>query len=81
MGIKLQYANFVNNGNPWFRRGGNWNNGSNDGPCYWNCNNTPSNSNINYRARLSYKTFTFSHAVFLATWQKSIATVGVSNNS
>lgn len=36
------------------RVGGNWNNGSNAGPVYWNCNNAPSNSNVNYRARHSY---------------------------
>lgn len=34
--------------------GGNWNNGSNAGPCYWNCNNAPSSTNVNNRARLSY---------------------------
>lgn len=37
------------------RVGGNWNNGANDGPSYWNCNNAPSNSNVNYRARQSYR--------------------------
>ena len=28
-------------------RGGNWNNGSNNGPFYENWNNTPTNTNIN----------------------------------
>ena len=27
--------------------GGNWNNGMNDGPSYWNLNNTASNTNVN----------------------------------
>lgn len=31
--------------------GGNANNGANDGPFYWNWNNTASNSNWNYGAR------------------------------
>jgi hypothetical protein len=34
--------------------GGNWNNGSNAGPLYWNCGNTPSTSDVSSRARLSY---------------------------
>lgn len=36
------------------RVGGGWNSGSNDGPCSWYCDSTPSNSYVNYRARLSY---------------------------
>ena len=32
--------------------GGNWNNGSNDGPWYVNWNYAPSNANWNYGARL-----------------------------
>jgi hypothetical protein len=36
------------------RVGGNWNNGRNCSPVYFNCNNAPSDSNINYLARLFY---------------------------
>lgn len=36
------------------RVGGYWDYGSNDGPCCWYCCNTPSYSNVDYRARLSY---------------------------
>lgn len=32
--------------------GGNFNNGTNDGVFYFNCNNAFSNSNLNYGARL-----------------------------
>jgi len=32
--------------------GGNFNNGRNGGPLYFNCNNNPSNVNINRLARL-----------------------------
>ena len=35
------------------RRGGNVNNGANAGPCYFNANNAPSNSNWNYGAALN----------------------------
>jgi hypothetical protein len=35
--------------------GGYWNSGSDCGPCYWYCNNAPSNTNVNRRARLSYR--------------------------
>ena len=33
--------------------GGSWYGGGSCGPCYWNCNNAPSNTNVNRRARLS----------------------------
>ncbi len=36
------------------RRGGNLNNGANYGPCYFNANNAPSNSNWNYGAGIPY---------------------------
>lgn len=36
------------------RVGGSWNSGSIDGPCCWVCSNTPSNSGVHFRARLSY---------------------------
>ena len=36
------------------RVGGNWSNGSSDGPCFWRCYNAPSSSGIDFRARLSY---------------------------
>ena len=64
------------------RVGGNWNNGSNAGPLYWNCNNAPSNSNVNYRARHSYSNITvIMHAVFLAAWQKIVVTAGFSRRT
>lgn len=53
MGIKPQNANFVNHGNPWFIRGGNWNNGSDTGVFAFNNNNGHANSNISFRAVLS----------------------------
>lgn len=40
--------------------GGNWNNGSNDGLFYWNCNNSLTDTNVNIgfrraaRAMMSY---------------------------
>lgn len=37
------------------RVGGCWYYGASGGPAYWNCNNAPSNVNVNYRARHSYK--------------------------
>lgn len=36
------------------RVGGPWNYGANVGPCYWHCYYTPSYSDVNSRARLSY---------------------------
>jgi hypothetical protein len=38
--------------------GGNWNNGSNVSPWYWNGNNNPSNSNHNIGGRLILETET-----------------------
>lgn len=35
--------------------GGYWHYGSDCGPCYWNCSNAPSHTNVNRRARLSYR--------------------------
>ena len=35
------------------RWGGNVNDGANDGPCYFNANNAPSNANWNYGAALN----------------------------
>ena len=35
--------------------GGNWNNGSNAGPWYWNLNNSSSNANVNFGGRLLKK--------------------------
>jgi len=32
--------------------GGNWNNGANDGPFYFNANNSSGNANVNYGGRL-----------------------------
>ena len=51
--------------------GGNWNNGGNAGPWYWNLNNTSSNANVNIGARLfiSIKYFIL-HLIFHAAWQK-----------
>jgi len=34
--------------------GGNWNNGRNCSPVYFNCNNAPGNANISFLARLIY---------------------------
>lgn len=34
--------------------GGNWNNGDNVSPLYWNGNNTPSETNINVGARVVF---------------------------
>ena len=49
MGINLFYdnANFVNSNNPFFIRGGNYNNGSNTGVFNFNNNNGNSNNNNN----------------------------------
>ena len=51
--------------------GGNWTNGRNCSPVYFNLNNAPSNSNINRLARLccSIKSLVL-RALFLAPWQK-----------
>ena len=35
--------------------GGSWSLGGSCGPCCWNCNNAPSDANVNRRARLSYR--------------------------
>ena len=49
IGIKLNYSNFVNSNNPVFKRGGNYNNGSNAGLFNFNNNNGDSNSNNSFR--------------------------------
>ena len=48
--------NFVNATNPWFKRGGNYNNGANAGAWNFNNNNGNVNSNNSFRsvARLQY---------------------------
>ena len=43
------YSNFPNTSNPFFKRGGNYNNGSNAGVFYFNNNNGNSNSNNSFR--------------------------------
>ena len=56
-GLNCNRANFVNNGNPWFRRGGNFNNGSASGVFAFNHDNGNANGNISFRsvlARLRY---------------------------
>ena len=46
-------ANFVNSSNPWFQRGGNWNNGTNAGVFNSNNNNGNNNYNNGFRVALS----------------------------
>ena len=55
MGINLFYdnANFVNSNNPFFKRGGNYNNGSNAGVFNFNNNNGNANSNNSFRMCLA----------------------------
>jgi hypothetical protein len=43
------YSNFVNSSNPWFKRGGNSNNGSNAGVFASNNNNGNGNNNVGFR--------------------------------
>ena len=43
------YSNFPNTSNPFFKRGGNYNNGTNAGVFYFNNNNGNSNSNNSFR--------------------------------
>lgn len=52
LGIKLYYSNFPYTGNPFFLRGGNYNNGSNAGPFYFNNNNGGGNNNNSFRVVL-----------------------------
>jgi hypothetical protein len=50
---RLLPANLVNSNEVRaVRRGGNVNDGANDGPCYFNANNAPANANWNYGAAL-----------------------------
>lgn len=49
MGVKLNYSNFVNSSNPVFKRGGNYNNGSNAGLFNFNRNNGIANNNNGFR--------------------------------
>ena len=46
-------ANFVNPANPWFIRGGNWNNGSESGAFAFNNTNGNANSNNGFRVVLA----------------------------
>ena len=46
-------SNFVNSSNPWFERGGNWNNGTNAGVFNSNNNNGNNNYNNGFRVALS----------------------------
>ena len=46
-------ANFVNSSNPWFKRGGNYNNTTNSGAFNFNNNNGGSNSNNGFRLVLT----------------------------
>lgn len=48
--------------------GGNFNNGTNDGVFYFNCNNAFSNSNLNYGARLLISLINPLHNVLLTAW-------------
>ena len=52
LGIKLYYSNFPYASNPFFIRGGNYNNGSNAGPFYFNNNNGWGNNNYSFRVVL-----------------------------
>ena len=54
IGIKPQAANFVNHDNPWFNRGGNYNNGSNAGAFNFSNSNGGVNNN-SFRAVLSQR--------------------------
>lgn len=61
--------------------GGNWNNGRNCSPVYFNCNIHPSNSNINRLARLFIvmtKTIIFYACSFPCPLAEIVATAGVS---
>ena len=51
-----RYANFVNADNPWFKRGGNYNNGANAGTFNFNNNNGNANNNNGFRSVLSFVT-------------------------
>ena len=55
IGTKPLNANFVNASNPWMRRGGNYNNGSNAVAFNWDNNNGNANNNNGFRAVLSQR--------------------------
>jgi len=48
IGTKLFNANFATAVNPWFKRGGNWNNGANAGVMTFNRDNGNANSNYGH---------------------------------
>ena len=46
-------ANFANSSNPWFKRGGNWNNGTESGAFAFNNNSGTTNTNNSFRVVLA----------------------------
>ena len=54
LGIRLENANFVESSNPWFKRGGNYNNGAFAGAFAFNRNTGGVNTNNGFRVVLAY---------------------------
>jgi len=60
-------ANFVNPVNPWFERGGNWNNGVESGAFAFNNNSGGVNTNISFRVVLAPRLQRLSKSCFTIT--------------